>query len=238
MPGGGGIGRPLGPSGGRGGGGGGTGLPDGLIGGRGAARFCGASVAGAAAAVVAGGADAGLAGGAPTGVGAGADAAAGGATEGAAGAGAGAAGVGAAGGAVGRELIRREERAGISGDSAADDPGADVAGAPTRGGALLTGATPGAELLDAATFLAGADDTGAAPEPGSAPALPEPRRPSTCLPWPPSWPGRALLVGQGDAGPRRRPYAGRGRPGHPRWRMSGSLPRYPGKGPARGPLYL
>ncbi len=142
MPGGGGIGRPLGPSGGRGGGGGGTGLPDGLIGGRGAARFCGASVAGAAAAVVAGGADAGLAGGAPTGVGAGADAAAGGATEGAAGAGAGAAGVGAAGGAVGRELIRREERAGISGDCAADDPGADVAGAPTRGGGALDGSHP------------------------------------------------------------------------------------------------
>jgi hypothetical protein len=54
MPGGGGIGRPLGPSGGRGPGGGGTGLPEGLRGGR-AGRDCsgapgGAAVSGALAA--------------------------------------------------------------------------------------------------------------------------------------------------------------------------------------------
>ncbi len=57
MPGGGGMGRPLGPIGGRGGGGGGTGLPDGPSGGR-AGRCCsgGADGADAAADAAAGGA--------------------------------------------------------------------------------------------------------------------------------------------------------------------------------------
>jgi hypothetical protein len=127
-PGGGGIGRPLGPMGGRGAGGGGTGLPEGLIGGRGAAR----SVVGAAAATSAGGAAAAAAAAAAAGAGAdsGAGAAAGAtvslvtgreagrggavvrATAGVDGS---LAGVGAAGGALGavagRLLIRRGARA-------------------------------------------------------------------------------------------------------------------------------
>jgi hypothetical protein len=120
MPGGGGIGRPLGPMGGRGAGGGGTGLPEGLIGGRGAAR----SGAGAAGATSMGGAAAAAAAGAGTDSGAGAAAGAtvslvtgraGGrdgadvlATAGAEGAAVGAgAGGGALGAAVGRLLISR-----------------------------------------------------------------------------------------------------------------------------------
>jgi hypothetical protein len=164
MPGGGGMGRPLGPSGGRDPGGGGTGLPEGLSGGRGARERSGAAgapgaavsagacaAAGASAAVVDGAAGAGAADGPSDG---GAD---GGAADGA-GAGAAAAGAGA-----GRLLlIRRGERAGAS-----DAAGASAAGADTgRAGAFLTGALLAAALLD--TDVSGRF-AGASPAPLSSP---------------------------------------------------------------------
>jgi hypothetical protein len=134
------MGRPLGPSGGRGPGGGGTGLPEGLSGGRvrrwsGGAAVSGACAAGAWAGEVEG------------------RSAAGGAA-------------GAAGGrSVGRLLISRDGRAGASAPAPAPPPapadaaaGARSAGgaATARAGAFLAGATV-APALDAATaFLAGA----------------------------------------------------------------------------------
>ena len=51
--------------------------------------------------------------------------------------------------------------------------------------------------------------------PATWPWLPSP-------PWRPSWRARAPRAGPAGATPRRRPCGGRGRPGRPRWRTSGS----------------
>jgi hypothetical protein len=139
------MGRPLGPSGGRGPGGGGTGLPEGLSGGRVRRWSGGAAVSGACAA----GAWAGEVEGRSAGGGV----------------------AGAAGGrSVGRLLISRDGRAGASvpapapaaAPAAAPEPADAAAGARSAGGAeteragaFLAGATV-APALDAATaFLAG-----------------------------------------------------------------------------------
>ena len=55
-------------------------------------------------------------------------------------------------------------------------------------------------------------------------ARPPARRPvrPPWSPWSPSWPVRAPRAGRGGAGPRRRPCGGRGRLPRPRWRTSGS----------------
>jgi hypothetical protein len=138
MPGGGGMGRPLGPSGGREPGGGGTGLPEGLSGGRdvrpgasgtaGAAGGAGAAVSGAFAA--------------------GAEAAG---EDGWAGA------LGAVGWAeAGRLEIRRDDRAGAGASAGAGGAEAAAGAATLRAGAFLAGAVP-AVVLEAATFLAGAE---------------------------------------------------------------------------------
>lgn len=134
------MGRPLGPSGGREPGGGGTGLPEGLSGGRdvragasgtaGAADAAGAAVSGAFAA------------GAET---AGEDGWAG--------------AVGAVGWAeAGRLEIRRDDRAGAGAGASAGAGGAEAAaGAATlRAGVFFAGSVP-AVVLEAATFLAGAE---------------------------------------------------------------------------------
>ena len=134
MPGGGGIGRPLGPRGGRDPGGGGTGRPDGLRGGRVARWRSGATGAVVSGACAAGAWGAGAAAGADAGAGAG------------------------AGGGVGRLLISLGERGTGASDSGVADGAA--AGASTgRGGAFLTGAALGAAELDAddTVFLAGAE---------------------------------------------------------------------------------
>ena len=190
MPGGGGMGRPLGPSGGRGPGGGGTGLPEGPSGGRdrGRSGADGAAVSGAwaAGAWAAGawGAGAWAAGAEAAGAdAAGADAA------GAEGAWAAGAWGGAAGGAVGRLLMRREGR-GATSSPPVDGPlaGTSLGGAATgRAGAFFRGAVlgeaapeelatalragaavlrgapvsaPGAVLVALAAFLAAAGSSG------------------------------------------------------------------------------
>ncbi len=182
MPGGGGIGRPLGPSGGRGPGGGGTGLPEGLSGGR-VGRWSGGA-AGADAAAVSGAWAAGDWAALPPTVGAEVgELVAGGAVAGALvrgrrrhGRGR---GPGPGPGRGGRLLTRRDERAGASGAELAADPADAAAGALTvesaswRAGAFLTGADVAPELETATALFggAGASAPAAATAPSAASAL-------------------------------------------------------------------
>ncbi len=167
MPGGGGIGRPLGPSGGRGDGGGGTGRPDGLWGGR-AGRCCCSAGAGRCCSGGAG-RDRSAEGGRCCSGGAGAAGGAGGAAVSAAlAAGTCCVGVpfggpsGARGGALaGRLVIRRG--AGVVG--APTVPGADAATLRTGAGAFLAGL----ELVTAPALEA-ATDLLATPAPAAVPA--------------------------------------------------------------------
>ena len=127
-------------------------------------------------------------------------------------------------------LTSRDDRGGASPRvrRAADRQRAAGGAATFRAGAFFSGVVLGAAELDeeATAFLAGAGAAagaeaaaaGAGAADGSVPTWAA----APWSPWRPSWPGRAPRAGRGGADPRHRPCGGRGRPGRPQWRTSGS----------------